>query len=197
MLCLYSFMCFIWHVACFINKEFVLFLYKLLKCLGEARWKHFRHWWATSFFSYHESNDHKLWHTGFGGYLGPYESGHIAFHRHPGLLGICRQQNGTVPDGGGKHLRIFYDHVCRSVFGICVGLYSVFAFIQVTPGFISGGLKDCVWCSKLRCHPWYLIVIVLGLLGLCLIWSRYKAALFIAYLSSMYWAYTLYQSYLL
>ena len=42
-----------------------------------------------------------------------------------------------------------------------------------------------------------IIVIVLGLLGLCIIWSRYKAALFIVYLSSMYWAYTLYQSDLL
>jgi hypothetical protein len=42
-----------------------------------------------------------------------------------------------------------------------------------------------------------IIVIVLGLLGLCLIWSRYKVALFVVYLSSMYWAYTLHQSDLL
>jgi hypothetical protein len=42
-----------------------------------------------------------------------------------------------------------------------------------------------------------MIVIVLGLFGLCLIWSRYKVALFVVYLSSMYWAYTLYQSDLL
>jgi hypothetical protein len=42
-----------------------------------------------------------------------------------------------------------------------------------------------------------LIVIVLGLLGLCLLWSQYKAFLFITYLSSMYWAYTLYQTDLL
>jgi len=42
-----------------------------------------------------------------------------------------------------------------------------------------------------------MIVLVLGLFGLCLIWSRYKVALFVIYLSSMYWAYTLYQSDLL
>ena len=42
-----------------------------------------------------------------------------------------------------------------------------------------------------------MIVVVLGLFGLCVIWSRYQAALFIVYLSSMYWAYTLYQTDLL
>ena len=39
-----------------------------------------------------------------------------------------------------------------------------------------------------------MIVIVLGLLGLCLIWSRYKVALFVVYLSFMYWAYTVNQT---
>lgn len=43
MLWLFGFVCFIWHVVCFTNKEFVLVIYKLLKCLGEARWKHCRH----------------------------------------------------------------------------------------------------------------------------------------------------------
>jgi len=38
-----------------------------------------------------------------------------------------------------------------------------------------------------------MIILVLGLLGLCLVWSRYKAASFIVYLSSAYWMYTLYQ----
>ena len=42
-----------------------------------------------------------------------------------------------------------------------------------------------------------MIVIVLGLLGLSILWSSYKTALFIVYLSSMYWAYTLYQTDLL
>ena len=40
-------------------------------------------------------------------------------------------------------------------------------------------------------------VLVLGLLGLCVLWSHYKTAWFIVYLSSMYWAYTLYQTDLL
>ncbi|MCH8933396.1 MAG: hypothetical protein IH923_10040 [Nitrospinae bacterium] len=42
-----------------------------------------------------------------------------------------------------------------------------------------------------------MIILVLGLLGLCLVWSRYKAASFIVYLSSAYWVYTLYQTDLL
>ena len=42
-----------------------------------------------------------------------------------------------------------------------------------------------------------IIVFVLGLLGLCIVWSYYKAACFIVYLSSMYWVYTLYQTDLL
>jgi glycopeptide antibiotics resistance protein len=42
-----------------------------------------------------------------------------------------------------------------------------------------------------------MIVLVLGLLGLCILWSHYKTALFIAYLSSLYWVYTLYQTDLL
>ncbi len=42
-----------------------------------------------------------------------------------------------------------------------------------------------------------MIVLVLGLLGLCILWSHYKTALFIGYLSSMYWVYTLYQTDLL
>jgi glycopeptide antibiotics resistance protein len=42
-----------------------------------------------------------------------------------------------------------------------------------------------------------MIVVALGLLGLCVLWSRYKTALFIVYLSSMYWVYTLYQTDLL
>lgn len=42
-----------------------------------------------------------------------------------------------------------------------------------------------------------MVVIALGLLGLCVIWSRYQVALFVVYLSSMYWVYTLYQSDLL
>ena len=42
-----------------------------------------------------------------------------------------------------------------------------------------------------------MIILVLGLLGLCLVWSRYKVASFIVYLSSMYWVYTLYQTDLL
>jgi hypothetical protein len=41
------------------------------------------------------------------------------------------------------------------------------------------------------------IVVALGLLGLCMVWSRYKAALSVVYLSSMYWVYTLYQTDLL
>jgi hypothetical protein len=42
-----------------------------------------------------------------------------------------------------------------------------------------------------------LIIVALGLLGMSLVWSRYKVALFVIYLSTMYWAYTLYQSDLL
>ena len=42
-----------------------------------------------------------------------------------------------------------------------------------------------------------MIVIALGLFGLCVVWSRYKIALFTAYLFSMYWVYTLYQTDLL
>jgi len=42
-----------------------------------------------------------------------------------------------------------------------------------------------------------MIVIMLGLLGLSILWSFYKTALFIVYLSSMYWVYTLYQTDLL
>lgn len=39
-----------------------------------------------------------------------------------------------------------------------------------------------------------MIILVLGVLGLCMVWSRYKTALGILYAFSMYWAYTLYQS---
>jgi hypothetical protein len=42
-----------------------------------------------------------------------------------------------------------------------------------------------------------IIIIVLGLLGLCIFWSYYKTAWFIVYLSSAYWIYTLYQTDLL
>jgi len=42
-----------------------------------------------------------------------------------------------------------------------------------------------------------IIVLVLGLLGLSIVWSYYKAAWFIVYLSFMYWVYTLYQADLL
>ena len=42
-----------------------------------------------------------------------------------------------------------------------------------------------------------LVVVVLGVLGLCILWSRYRIALFIVYISSMYWVYTLYQTDLL
>ena len=42
-----------------------------------------------------------------------------------------------------------------------------------------------------------IVILVLGLTGLCLIWSRYKAALFVGYLFFMYWVYTLYQADLL
>ena len=42
-----------------------------------------------------------------------------------------------------------------------------------------------------------IIVLALGLLGLCIVWSHYKTALFIVYLSSVYWVYTLYQTDLL
>jgi len=42
-----------------------------------------------------------------------------------------------------------------------------------------------------------IIVLVLGLLGLCIVWSHYKTAWFIAYLALMYWVYTLYQTDLL
>ena len=42
-----------------------------------------------------------------------------------------------------------------------------------------------------------MIVLILGALGLCILWSYYKTALFITYLSSMYWVYTLYQTDLL
>jgi hypothetical protein len=40
-------------------------------------------------------------------------------------------------------------------------------------------------------------VLVLGLLGLCILFSHNKAAIFIVYLSSTYWVYTLYQTDLL
>ena len=42
-----------------------------------------------------------------------------------------------------------------------------------------------------------IIVLMLGLLGLCIVWSYYKTAWFIVYLSSAYWVYTLYQTDLL
>lgn len=42
-----------------------------------------------------------------------------------------------------------------------------------------------------------IIVLALGLLGLCIVWSHYKTALFIVYLTSVYWVYTLYQTDLL
>ena len=42
-----------------------------------------------------------------------------------------------------------------------------------------------------------MVILALGLLGLCLVWSRYKAALGIIYLATMYWVYTLHQSDLL
>ena len=42
-----------------------------------------------------------------------------------------------------------------------------------------------------------MIILVLGLLGLCLVWSCYQMASFIVYFSSTYWAYTLYQTDLL
>ena len=42
-----------------------------------------------------------------------------------------------------------------------------------------------------------IIILVLGLLGLCVVWSHYKMAWFIVYLSSAYWVYTLYQTDLL
>ncbi len=42
-----------------------------------------------------------------------------------------------------------------------------------------------------------IIIMVFGMIGLCLIWSRYFTALFIGYLFSMYWVYTLYQTDLL
>jgi len=42
-----------------------------------------------------------------------------------------------------------------------------------------------------------IIILALGLLGLCIVWSHYKTAWFIVYLSSVYWAYTLYQTNLL
>ena len=42
-----------------------------------------------------------------------------------------------------------------------------------------------------------IIVLVLGLLGLSIVWSYYKTAWFIVYLSAAYWAYTLYQTDLL
>jgi len=42
-----------------------------------------------------------------------------------------------------------------------------------------------------------IIVLALGLLGLSIVWSHYKTAWFIVYLSSMYWVYTLYQTDLL
>ena len=42
-----------------------------------------------------------------------------------------------------------------------------------------------------------IIVLVLGMLGLCILWSHFKTAWFIVYLSSMYWVYTLYQTNLL
>jgi hypothetical protein len=42
-----------------------------------------------------------------------------------------------------------------------------------------------------------MVVVALGLLGLCILWSKYKTALLIVYVSSVYWAYTLYQTDLL
>jgi hypothetical protein len=42
-----------------------------------------------------------------------------------------------------------------------------------------------------------MVVVALGLLGLCILWSQYKIALLIVYVSSVYWAYTLYQTDLL
>ncbi len=42
-----------------------------------------------------------------------------------------------------------------------------------------------------------IIILALGLLGLCIVWSHYKTAGFIVYLSSVYWVYTLYQTHLL
>ena len=42
-----------------------------------------------------------------------------------------------------------------------------------------------------------MIVIVLGLLGLCILWAHHKTAMFIVYISSAYWVYTLYQTDLL
>lgn len=42
-----------------------------------------------------------------------------------------------------------------------------------------------------------IVILALGLLGLCIVWSHYKTAWFIVYLSSVYWAYTLYQTNLL
>ena len=42
-----------------------------------------------------------------------------------------------------------------------------------------------------------MIVLVLGLLGLCVLWAHYKTALLLVYLSAMYWVYTLYQTDLL
>ena len=42
-----------------------------------------------------------------------------------------------------------------------------------------------------------MVVVALGLLGLCILWSQYKTAWFIVYVSSVYWVYTLYQTDLL
>ena len=42
-----------------------------------------------------------------------------------------------------------------------------------------------------------IIILVLGLLGLSIVWSHYKTAWFLVYLSSVYWVYTLYQTHLL
>ncbi|MDH5762074.1 MAG: hypothetical protein OEZ51_03745 [Nitrospinota bacterium] len=42
-----------------------------------------------------------------------------------------------------------------------------------------------------------MIVVALGVFGLCVLWSFYKTAFFTVYLFTMYWAYTLYQKDLL
>lgn len=42
-----------------------------------------------------------------------------------------------------------------------------------------------------------IVILALGLLGVCIVWSHYKTAWFIVYLSSVYWVYTLYQTDLL
>ena len=42
-----------------------------------------------------------------------------------------------------------------------------------------------------------LVIIVLGVIGLSVLFSRYKIAFLVSYLFSMYWVYTLYQTDLL